>query len=118
MAGPFRSYKHKRDRKHLDPIFYPPGAAVTAVATINATKARLTFSAPVSVDGLPVSITRQAGGAGAQLAPTAYTVVSPTVLDLTYAASVVPTDKLTIPANVPQIRGVAGGVVAASVTTF
>ena len=26
MAGPFRSYKHKRDRKHLDPIFYPPGA--------------------------------------------------------------------------------------------
>ena len=113
-----RNNVHKRSRRSLSPSFYPPGAAVIATATINATKARLTFLAPVSVSSLPVEITRQAAGVGAQLAPTAFTVVSPTIVDLTYAASVVATDKLTIPANVPEIHGIAGGVVAASLTTF
>lgn len=107
-----------RIRTHLRGIDYLPGASILAVATIATAKARLTFNAPVVVTGLPLGITRQAGGTGAQLLPTAYTVVSPTVVDLTYAASVVTTDKLTIPSNVPQIRGAAGGYIAASVTTF
>ena len=107
-----------RIRTHLRGADYLPGASILATAAIVATKARLTFAAPVVVTGLPVGITRQAAGAGPQLLPTAYTVISPTVVDLTYAASVVATDKLTIPSNVPQIRGVAGGYVAASVTTF
>lgn len=107
-----------RIRTHLRGVDYLPGASILAVATISTAKARLTFNAPIVITALPLTITRQAAGSGPQLPPTAYTVVSPTVIDLTYAASVVATDKLTIPANVPQIRGVAGGYVAASVTTF
>lgn len=107
-----------RNRQYLRGVDTLPGATITSTAAIVATKARITFAAPVVVTGLPVGITRQAAGAGAQLAPTAYTVINATTLDMTYAAAVVATDKLTIPANVPQIRGVAGGFVAASVTTF
>lgn len=118
MGIPFKTYKHKRNRKHLPGTFYPLGAALLAAPSIAALKARLTFNAPVSVSALPVEITRQAAGAGPQLLPIAYTVVSPTIVDLTYAASVVNTDVLTIPANVPSIRGIAGGVVAAQVHTF
>lgn len=118
MAGPFKTRKASRNRKALAPSFYPPGAAVIASFSIVATKCRLTMSAPVSVAALPVTITRQAAGAGAQLLPTAVTVVSPTIVDLTYAASVVATDIITIPANVPEIRGVAGGVLAAATHTF
>lgn len=110
--------KTHRNRQALRGVDTLPGASITSTAAIVATKARITFAAPVVVTALPVAITRQAAGAGPQLAPTAYTVISPTVLDMTYAAPVVATDKLTIPANVPQIRGVAGGYVAASVTTF
>lgn len=118
MGIPFQTYKHKRNRKHLPGTFYPLGAALLAGLSIVATKARLTFNAPVSVSALPVEITRQASGTGPQLLPTGYTVVSPTILDLTYAAAVVPTDVITIPANVPSIRGVAGGVVAAATHVF
>lgn len=111
---PFR----QRDRSFLAGINTLPGASITSTAAIATAKARITFAAPVTVSGLPLSITRQAGGTGAQLPPTAYAVISPTILDLTYAGSVVTTDKLTIPSNVTQIRGIAGGFVAASVTTF
>lgn len=110
--------KTHRNRQALRGVDYLPGASIIATAAINATKARLTFAAPVVVTGLPVEITRQAAGSGPQLPPTAFTVISPTVLDLTYAASVVATDVLTVPANVPEIRGVAGGFVAAMVHTF
>lgn len=116
--SPVKNYKVKRSRRHLAPAFYPPGAAVIATPAINAGNLRLTFSAPVSVAELPVDITRQAAGAGPQLLPTAYNVVSPTVLDLTYAAAVVATDVVTVPAHVPSIRGIAGGPVAALVHTF
>ena len=86
--------------------------------TISATKARLSFASPVVVSGLPAGITRQAAGAGPQLLPTAFTVVDAQTLDLTYAASVVATDIVTVPANVAEIRGTAGGQVAATVKTF
>jgi hypothetical protein len=72
----------------------------------------------VVVRSLPIGITRQAAGAGPQLAPTAFAVVSPTVVDLTYAASVVATDVLTIPANLQEVRGSAGGFLASAVHTF
>lgn len=113
-----RPQVNRRNRKTLPPSFYPPGAAVTAVVTLVATKARVTCDMPVMIDKLPVGITRQAAGSGPQLAPIAVTVISPTVFDLTYAASCVATDKITIPANVPQVKGQGGGSLAALVTTF
>ena len=113
-----RPYRHQRARTQLTPSQAPPPPSILPTLTINATKARLSFSAPVVVNGLPISITRQAAGVGAQLAPTAYTVIDAQTLDLTYAAAVVTTDVVTVPANVPQIRGCTGGPVAATVKTF
>jgi hypothetical protein len=113
-----RPPRHQRNRTRLSVTNTPPGSAITTAFSIVATKARLTFNAPVVVSGLPTGITRQAGGAGAQLLPTAITVVAANVVDLTYAASVVATDVLTIPAGVSEIRGSAGGFVAAAVHTF
>ena len=113
-ARPKRNFNSKK----LSGQNYPTAPALQVVATIVALKARLTFSQPVVVSSLPIEITRQAAGAGPQLPPTSYTVVSPTVVDLGYAANVVVTDKLTIPAGVPEIKGITGGQTQASVTTF
>jgi hypothetical protein len=81
-------------------------------ATIVATKARLTLNLPYAISGLPVGITVQG------VAPTAITQVSALVFDLTYAASVVSTNVLVVPAGVPQVRGNAGGTLAAGTFTF
>lgn len=113
-----RPARHNRNRTRLPVSSSPPGAGVTTAFSIVATKARLTFSSPVVVRALPIGITRQAAGSGPQLLPTAYTVVSANVVDLTYAASVVATDVVTIPGNVSEIRGTAGGFIAAAVHTF
>lgn len=113
-----RPPRHQRNRTRLTVSSSPPGAQISTSFSIVATKARLTFNVPVVVNALPLSITRQAAGSGPQLLPTAFTVVSPTIVDLTYAASVVATDVITIPANVQEIRGTAGGFVAAAVHTF
>jgi hypothetical protein len=113
-SRPFQS----RNRKSLRGVDTLPGSAIGCVVTLATAKARLTFPAPVVVAALPLEITRQAGGAGAQLSPTAYTVVSPTIVDLAYAAACVATDKITVPSNVAEIRGIAGGYIVPSVTTF
>jgi hypothetical protein len=96
----------------------PAGPSLTATVVINATKARVSCSSPVVIRSLPLSITRQAAGAGVQLLPTAVTQVDAQTFDLTYAAACVATDKITIPANCPEVRGVAGGQLNPSVTTF
>lgn len=113
-----KPWRSSRNRNRVNMQEALAGASLVAVPTINATKLRLTFTAPVIVNGLPTGITRQAAGAGAQLLPTAVTVVSPTIVDLTYAAALVATDVITVPANVPEIRGNAGGMVAAMQKTF
>lgn len=107
-----------RNRKSLRGVDTLPGSAIGCVVTLAAAKARMTFSAPIVINALPLEITRQAAGAGPQLAPTAYTAVSPTIVDLTYAAACVTTDKITVPSNVAEIRGIAGGYIVPSVTTF
>ena len=104
--------KHRRNRRKMTPNAYPAGTAAIAVPTIVATKARLTFDVPVVVSGLPISITDEGNP------PTSVTVVSPTVVDLGYAAAVVSTDVLVIPGNVLQIRTSTGGFVAAASYTF
>jgi hypothetical protein len=113
-----RPNRFNRNRRSLPGVFFPAGSAIIAAITIVAGKARLTLSAPVSVAGLPVEITRQAAGAGPQLLPTAVTIISPTVFDLTYAAAVVATDVITIPANVPLVRGYTGGALQATTVTL
>jgi hypothetical protein len=113
-----RPYRHQRARSQFSPNQAPPGPAIAASFSVDAYNCRLQFSAPVVVNALPIGITRQAAGAGPQLLPTSYNQVSATVLDLTYAAHVAVTDVITIPANVPEIRGVAGGNLAAATHTF
>lgn len=113
-----RATRHNRNRTALSFPNQPPGASATEVFSINGANARIVFSAPVVVRGLPVDITRQAAGAGPQLPPTGYTVINGTTVDLTYAAAVVATDVLTIPGNIPEIRTTSGGPIAAAVWTF
>jgi len=102
----------------LNPNFFPVPPDMVAVPTINAAKLRLTYSAPVVLNGLPIGITRQAAGAGPELVLTAAVQVSPVIIDITYAAALVATDVVTIPAGVAQIRGQAGGYTFPLVHTF
>ena len=113
-----RPYRSQRDRSRISLSNTPPGPNIVATMSIVATKLRVSCPSPIVVRGLPVGITRQAAGAGAQLLPTAVTVVDSQTFDLTFAASVVATDVGTINANVDEIRGVAGGRLAAAVKTF
>lgn len=113
-----RPARHTPNRTRLPQSQQPPGTAIACTFAINAGKCRITTALPCVVRSLPLGITRQAGGAGAQLLPTAVVQNSATEFDLTYAAAVVATDKITIPAGVQEIRGTAGGFLAAAVHTF
>lgn len=113
-----RPARHTPNRTRLPVQQQPPGAAIGITFSINAGNARLTLDAPVVVRHLPLGITRQAAGAGPQLLPTAVAQVSATVFDLTYAAAVVATDVITVPGGVQEVRGNAGGFLAAAVHTY
>lgn len=113
-----RPSRHTPNRTRLPVQQQPPGVGIVSVATISTGNARITCDGPVVVRILPIAITRQAAGAGPQLLPTAFNQVASNIFDLTYAAAVVATDVLTIPAGVQDVRGVTGGFLAASQTTF
>ena len=107
-----RAPRQSRHRTRLPASFQPTAPALTWAATIVATKARITTNLPYVINGLPSGITVQG------VAPTAITQISSLVFDLTYAASVVSTNVLVVPANEPHIRGAAGGNLAAGTFTF
>lgn len=113
-----RPARHNRNRTRLPVQQQPPGSQLTEVFSIAAGKARIVTNAPMIVRALPLGITRQAAGAGPQLLPTAVEQIDATTFDLTYAASVVATDVLTVPANVQEVRGQAGGFLSAATWTF
>lgn len=113
-----RPSRHTPNRTRLPVAQQPPLTAILTDFAIDTAKALLTFDGPVVVRSLPLSITRQAAGAGPQLAPTGFSQPDQNSLLLTYAGSVVATDVITIPANVQEVRGTAGGFLAAAVHTF
>jgi hypothetical protein len=113
-----RPYRHSRSRSHLTPPQSSILPAVSATLTDPGGILLITCDSPVVVNGLPTGITRQAAGAGAQLLPLNFTQPTPTTLQLGYAGSLTTTDKVTIPANVPQVRGQAGGGLASQLKTF
>lgn len=107
-----RAPRQPTHRTRLPAQFQPTTPALTWTASIVATKARLTLNLPYASNGIPVGITVQG------VAPTAITQISPNVFDLTYPSSVVTTNVLVVPAGVPQVRGAAGGTLAAGTFTF
>jgi hypothetical protein len=113
-----RPPRHTPNRTRLRVQNQPPTAGLSTTFSISAAKAVLTFSGPVVLQDIPLGITRQAAGAGPQLLPTAAAQSAANQITLTYAGSVVATDVLTIPAGVPEVRGTAGGFIAAAVHTF
>lgn len=113
-----RPSRHTPNRTRLPVAQQPPLTAVTTSFSIDGSDAMLVFSSPVVVRSLPLGITRQAAGTGPQLAPTGFSQPDQNTLILTYAAAVVATDVLTIPANLQEVRGIAGGFLAAAVNTF
>lgn len=107
-----RAPRQPRHRTRLAPSYQPAAPALTWTAAIVATKARITTNLPFVISALPIGITVQG------VAPTAITQITPTSFDLTYASSVVSTNVLVVPQNEYQIRGFAGGGLAAGTITF
>jgi hypothetical protein len=79
--------------------------------SIVATKLRVTLGQNYVYSAIP-KITVQG------VLPTAITSVSANVFDLTYAASVVTTNVVVVPANDPGIRSIAGGFMNAGTVTL
>ncbi len=100
-----------RNRK-LRPQQMPPRLSCTAAAALNSAKVVITFSTPVVVRDVPESVTVQG------VAPTGYTLDTPTQITLTYADAVVTGNIINWPANVPEVRTRDGGYVAAFTHTF
>jgi hypothetical protein len=91
---------------------------LTVAWSLSTGKAVLTFNGPVVLQDLPLGITRQAAGAGPQLVPIAAVQSAANQIQLTYAAAVVATDIVTVPAGVTEVRGTAGGYITATAHTF
>jgi hypothetical protein len=114
-----RPPRHTPNRTRLAVQNQPPGFGIPVTTwALSTGSVLITFAAPIVLQALPTGITRQAAGTGAQLVPTAAAQPAANQLLLTYAASVVTTDVITIPAGVTQVRGTAGGFLAAASKTF
>lgn len=107
-----RAPRQSRHRSRLPNTFQPSAPALTWAATIVAAKVRMTLVLPFSIGGVPLGIKCQG------VSPTAITQVSALIFDLTYAATPVSTNVLTVAANEPNIRGNAGGNLSAGSFTF
>jgi hypothetical protein len=92
----------RRNRRREDPSQRPQPVNAVATPTISGGNVLLTFDVPVTLAGIP-QITNEG------VAPTAATRPTPTTVLLDYAAPVVATDVLDIPANDPAIRTSTGG---------
>lgn len=106
-----RAPRQGRGRIRLPKNFQPTVAALTWTAAVNATKLRITTATPYIENSLP-NITVQG------VLPTAFTAISATVFDLTYAASVVTTNVVIVPPNDPGIRSAQGAFLNAGTVTL
>ena len=107
-----RAPRKPSHRTRLPATFQPTAPAVIWTAAIATAKLRLTTNVPVVIQALPTGITVQG------VAPTAVTQVSSTSFDLTYPSSVVTTNVVVVPSNVPQIRSAPGGYLNAGTVTL
>lgn len=107
-----RAPRKPRHRNRLPNSFQPAAPALTWTATIVAAKVRMTLVLPFAFSGIPLGITVQGVG------PIGIEQISNLIFDLDYTADVVSTNVLVVPANVPEVRGAAGGTLAAGTKTF
>lgn len=102
-----QGFNYTRKRKQADPSNRPEAPDVAVTLTVSSTKLRVTCPIPMSVTGLP-QIAATGGAHTGTAYPTAVSVVSPTVFDLTYAASVATGNVITIGSKLPGFRGYNG----------
>jgi hypothetical protein len=107
----------RRKRKQTDPSNSPTPLDMAVTLTANANKLRVTMAAPYSLNGLPHFGATGGAHVGTEY-PTAATVVSSTVVDLTYAHNVAAANVITIPSHDPALRFKNGAYVAAQVATL
>lgn len=107
-----RAPRQPRHRTRLAPSFQPAAPGITWTVSIVSTKARVVCSLPISIAGIPLGMTCQG------VAPTAITSINPTTFDLTYASAPVSTNTFAVAANQYNVRGAAGGTLAAGTYTF
>ena len=103
---------NRRNRNAVDPAQRPIGTDAVAASSVSANKWRLTFSCSVQVRSLPTDF--KVAGAS----PTAFTVVGPNIVDLTFAVNVAAGQAWTIPNKSIFVRTLSGGYVAAATDTF
>jgi hypothetical protein len=104
--------KRNFNRKKLAGYSYPAQPALTYTVTLVSSKMRITANVPLVVSAVPTEIT--ANG----LHATGYTIVSATVVDLSFAVAPVSTNPWVIPANVVEVRSGQGGMLASGAGTF
>lgn len=106
-----RPVKTRFNRRRPDPAQMAQPVDGVATPTIASGNVLLTFNVPVSLSGTP-AITNEG------VLPVGATRPTPTTVLLDYAAPVVSTDVLVIPANDPAIRTNTGGYAQALSYTF
>lgn len=102
MATPV--FSSRRKRRQLDPSNKGNAPDLAAVLTVVATKLRVTMPVPFSQGDIPHWGISGGAHVGTEY-PTAITLISPLVFDLTYASIVaITTNTVVIPAQDPAIR--------------
>jgi len=102
----------RRNRNNFDPSLRPQGTFAVATNTVSANKWAVAFSVPVVVRSLPTDW--KVNGAS----PTAWTLVDPQHITLTFATNVAAGQTYVIPPGSLSVRTVNGGMVAAAAGTF
>ena len=102
----------RRNRFDMDPSNRQIGAFAVATSTVSANKWAIAFSVPVVVRSLPTDW--KVNGA----APTAWTLVDPQHITLTFAVNVAAGQTYVIPPGSLSVRTSTGGIVAAAAGTF
>lgn len=107
-----RAPRAPRNRTRLPNNFQPTVPAMTWTAAISAGDALITTALPYTLVSLPLGIKVQS------VSPLTITQVSTNSFKLHYAAAVVATNVIVVPANEPGIRNNTGGYLASGTFTF
>jgi hypothetical protein len=110
-------FKATRKRRGTDPSMRPQPNDEAVTFSVVANKLRVTCLKPYSTNGIPYVAASGGAHTGTEH-PTALTVVSSTVFDLTFAHNVAAADVIAYPGHDPAVRFAQGQYVAAKNQTL
>ena len=110
-------FNQRRKRRGIDPSNRPTPKDFPPVFSINSAKLRVTVPANMSLNGTPQVAATGGAHIGTEV-PLLVAVISPTILELTYAHAIATGDSIVYPAHDPAVRFAAGAYVAAKTQTL